>query len=74
MPSVCIAGDYFCRNFSIHQKLHPTRIRVIIMYKLNFSNGNSQEYKTLGELMNAARKLGGQAKSVGGKTYVFVAK
>ena len=44
------------------------------MYTLNFPNGNSQEYKTLGELMNAARKLGGQAKHVGGKTYVFVAK
>jgi len=34
MPSVCIAGDYFCRNFSIHQKLRPTRIREIIMAKV----------------------------------------
>jgi hypothetical protein len=44
------------------------------MYILNFPNGNSQEYKTLSELMNAASKLGGTAKSVGGKTYVFVPK
>ncbi len=44
------------------------------MYTLNFPNGNSQEYKTLSELMNAARKLGGTAKMVGNKTYVFVPK
>lgn len=73
-----------CRPFSyphpifaasfIHQQLRPTRSRDRIMYTLNFPNGNSQEYKSLSELMNAARKLGGNAKIVGNKTYVFVPK
>ena len=44
------------------------------MYTLNFPNGNSQTYKSMSELMTAARKLGGTAKPVGNKTYVFVAK
>ncbi len=44
------------------------------MYTLNFPNGNSQIYKSLSELQNAARKLGGTAKMVGNKTYVFVPK
>lgn len=44
------------------------------MYTLNFPNGNSQTYKSMSELMTAARKLGCTAKLVSGKTYVFVAK
>ena len=63
----------FAASF-IYQQLRPTRIRERIMYTLNFPNGNSQEYKSLSELMNAARKLGGTAKMVGNKTYVFVPK
>ena len=44
------------------------------MYTLNFPNGNSQTYSSVGELMNAARALGGTAKCVGNKVYAFVAK
>ena len=51
---------------------HEQRART--MYTLNFPNGNSQEYKSVSELMNAARQLGGSARSVGNKTYVFVPK
>mgnify|MGYP007102039235 FL=1 len=43
------------------------------MYTLNFPNGNSQTYNSVSELQNAAHKLGGTAKSVGNKTYVFAA-
>jgi hypothetical protein len=44
------------------------------MYTLNFPNGTSQTYSSSSELMNAARKMGGTAKNVGNKTYVFVPK
>lgn len=46
------------------------------MYQLNFSNGNVQTYKTYGELQNAARLLGGEAKQISsdGKTFAFVPK
>lgn len=44
------------------------------MYQLNFPNGNVQTYKTISELMNAARLLGGEAKMVSGNTYAFVPK
>ena len=64
----------FAAFFSIHQKLRPTRTRVMMMYTLNFPNGMSQTYSTSGELMNAAHKIGGTAKSIGNKTYVFVPK
>lgn len=45
-----------------------------IMYTLNFSNGNVQTYSSFGELMNAAKLLGGEAKQVNGNVYVFVPK
>ena len=44
------------------------------MYQLNFPNGNVQTYNSLGELRDAARLLGGEAKLIGGKTYAFVPK
>ena len=44
------------------------------MYTLNFTNGMSQTYSSSSELMNAAHKLGGTAKPIGNKTYVFVPK
>lgn len=46
------------------------------MYQLNFPNENVQTYNSIGELQNAARLLGGEAKSIGGngKTYAFVPK
>ena len=44
------------------------------MYTLNFPNGTSQTYSSSGELMNGARNMGGTAKAIGNKTYVFVPK
>lgn len=44
------------------------------MYTLNFPNGNVQTYNSLIDLQRAAKMLGGEAKLVSGKTYVFVAK
>lgn len=44
------------------------------MYQLNFPNGNVQTYNSQGELMTAARLLGGEAKLINGKTYAFVPK
>ena len=44
------------------------------MYTLNFPNGMSKTYSTQSEMHNAARAMGGSAKCVGGKTYVFVPK
>ena len=44
------------------------------MYQLNFPNGNVQTYNSQGELMTAARLLGGEAKLISGKTYAFVPK
>ena len=44
------------------------------MYQLNFPNGNVQTYNSFGELMTAARLLGGEAKQISGKTYAFVPK
>ena len=44
------------------------------MYQLNFPNGNVQTYNSFGELMTAARLLGGEAKLISGKTYAFVPK
>ena len=44
------------------------------MYTLNFPNGMSQTYPSSGALMNAAHKLGGTAKLIGNRTYVFVPK
>jgi len=55
-----------------YKQLRPTRIRDRKMYTLNFPNGNSQTYKTQGELMQAARAMGGTAKCVGGKVFAFV--
>ncbi len=44
------------------------------MYQLNFSNGNVQTYNSWGDLQNAARLLGGEAKQISGNTYAFVPK
>lgn len=44
------------------------------MYQLNFPNGNVQTYDSLFELRDAARLLGGEAKLLNGKTYIFVPK
>ncbi len=44
------------------------------MYTLNFPNGNVQTYATLSELQRAASLMGGEAKSISGKTYAFVPK
>lgn len=44
------------------------------MYQLNFPNGNVQSYNSYGDLCNAARLLGGEAKLISGKTYAFVPK
>jgi hypothetical protein len=44
------------------------------MYQLNFPNGNVQTYASQGDLLNAARLLGGEAKIISGKTYAFVPK
>ncbi len=44
------------------------------MYQLNFPNGNVQTYNSPGDLLSAARLLGGEAKLISGKTYVFVPK
>lgn len=44
------------------------------MYTLNFSNGNSQTYDSLSALTSAARSMGGEARLVGNKVYVFVPK
>ena len=46
------------------------------MYTLNFPNGNVQTYPSQGDMQNAARLLGGEAKLVNGpaKIYVFVPK
>lgn len=74
VPQIGTPFLYLCRVFSFHQKLRPTRIRVLMMYTLNFPNGMSQTYSTSGELMNAAHKMGGTAKAIGNKTYVFVPK
>lgn len=45
-----------------------------IMYQLNFPNGNVQTYASQSELLTAARLLGGEAKGIGSKVYVFVPK
>lgn len=45
-----------------------------IMYQLNFPNGNVQTYASEGELRNAARLLGGEARHINGKNYAFVPK
>lgn len=45
-----------------------------IMYQLNFPNGNVQTYASQSELLNAARLLGGEAKTIGNKVYAFVPK
>ncbi len=45
-----------------------------IMYTLNFPNGNVQTYANVGDLLNAARLLGGEAKLISSKTYAFVPK
>lgn len=44
------------------------------MYTLNFSNGMSHTYASLSDLTKAARDMGGRAKIVQGKTYVFIPK
>ncbi len=44
------------------------------MYQLNFPNGNVQTYASEGELRNAARLLGGEAKMISSKVYAFVPK
>ncbi|MBQ6726609.1 MAG: hypothetical protein IKQ94_02325 [Bacteroidales bacterium] len=44
------------------------------MYTLNFPNGMSQTYASVSDLTKAARDMGGMAKIVNGKTYVFVPK
>lgn len=44
------------------------------MYTLNFPNGNVQTYATQGEMLTAARLLGGEAKVISGKNYAFVPK
>ncbi len=49
-----------------------------MIYKLNFSNGNVQEYGSLNDLVKAARSFGGEAKQIsssgGVETYAFVQK
>lgn len=60
--------EYFCRRkikFNLNKK---------IMYTLNFPNGMSQTYASVSDLTKAARDMGGMAKIVNGKTYVFVPK
>ena len=44
------------------------------MYTLNFPNGMSQTYPSESALRVAAEKMGGTAKHIGNKTYVFVPK
>lgn len=46
------------------------------MYTLNFPNGNSQTYPNFGDLVNAAKAMGGEAKAInaGAKIYAFVPK
>lgn len=44
------------------------------MYKLNFPNGNVQEYKSSLELQNAAKLMGGEARYINSNTYIFVPK
>ena len=44
------------------------------MYTLNFPNGNVQTYNSQGDLLNAAKLMGGEAKLVSGKVYAFVPK
>lgn len=44
------------------------------MYTLNFPNGNVQTYASFSELDRAARLMGGEAKMISEKTYVFVPK
>ena len=59
----------------IAAKWRQTNIQTI-MYQLNFPNGNVQTYNSFGELLTAARLLGGEAKLIGGngKTFAFVPK
>ncbi len=49
-----------------------------MIYKLNFSNGNVQEYNSWADLDKAARNFGGEAKKIsasgGVETYAFVQK
>ena len=45
-----------------------------IMYQLNFPNGNVQTYASWGDLQNAARLLGGEAKRISENVYAFVPK
>lgn len=49
-----------------------------MVFKLNFPNGNVQEYKSEMDLKNAARSFGGEAKQIsssgGVVTYAFVQK
>ena len=42
------------------------------MYRLMFSNGNVQEYKSWGDLQTAAREFGGTPKCISGNDYAFV--
>jgi len=44
------------------------------MYQLNFPNGNVQTYNSFGELNNAARLLGGEARRISDNTFAFVPK
>lgn len=44
------------------------------MYTLNFANGSSQTYPDYNSLLSAAKAMGGEAKLVSAKIYVFVPK
>ena len=44
------------------------------MYQLNFPNGNVQTYNSYGDLCDAARLLGGEAKRISNNTFAFVPK
>ena len=54
--------------------VHTQRFRERMEPQLQFVGSEHEQQQPLQRLMNAARKLGGTAKIVGNKTYVFVPK
>ena len=70
------ASCFFLINRTCLSEAGKANLNLIIMYTLNFPNGNVQTYPSLSDLQRAARELGGEAKLINTqqKIYVFVPK
>ena len=70
------ASCFFLFIITCLSEAGKANLNLIIMYTLNFPNGNVQTYPSLSDLQRAARELGGEAKLINTqqKIYVFVPK